>query len=219
MTLLTVSLLGGLVALDATTVGQFMLSRPLAVGLLAGSMVGDPVTGFLAGVILEIYLLVAFPVGGARFPEGATGTIVAAVAAASEPGPGALALGVALGLVWGQVGGWTISGMRTLNAALAPDAAAPHLSPARVVGAHLLSILLDFARGTIVTGVGVWFAVNAVARLGERWPLGPNDTLGLLLVGAAVSVGILLRSFGGLARRRALFLTGLSLGIAGGLLL
>ena len=101
MTLLTVSLLGGLLALDATTVGQFMLSRPLAAGLLAGWVAGDPMAGFLVGVVLEIYLLVAFPVGGARFPEGATATVVAAATAATHTGAGALALGVGLGLVWG----------------------------------------------------------------------------------------------------------------------
>src|SRR5690349_6199229 len=121
MTLLTISLLGGLLALDATAVGQFMLSRPLAAGLLAGWLAGDAVSGFLVGVVLEIYLLVAFPVGGARFPEGATATVVGAATAATHDGPAALALGVGLGLVWGQVGGWTISAMRTLNIRLAPD--------------------------------------------------------------------------------------------------
>lgn len=219
MTLLTASLLGGLLALDATAVGQFMISRPLAAGLLAGWLAGDPVTGFLVGVVLEIYLLVAFPVGGARFPEGATATVVAAVTAASNPGPGALALGVGLGLVWGQLGGWTISGMRTLNSYMAPDPAAPDVRPSMVVAGHLVAVLLDFLRGALVTGTGVWFAQNAVTRLGGNWPLGHADTLGLLLVGAAVSVGILLRSFGGLARRRVLFFAGLIAGVAGGFLL
>src|SRR5687768_1376197 len=86
LTILAASLLGGALALDATALGQFMLSRPMAAGLLAGWLAGDPATGFLVGVVLEIYLLVAFPVGGASFPEGATGTVVAAVTAASHPG-------------------------------------------------------------------------------------------------------------------------------------
>ena len=219
MTLLTASLLGGALALDATTVGQFMISRPLAAGLLSGWLAGDPVSGFLVGVVLEIYLLVAFPVGGARFPEGATATVVAAVTVAAHPGPGAFALGVGLGLVWGQLGGWTISVMRTLNGWIAPDPAVPVLPPARVVGGHLLAVLLDFARGALVTGTGVWVAGQAVARFAGDWPLGQEDTVGLLLVGAAVSVGILLRSFGGLARRRALFLGGLTVGVAGGIFL
>ena len=176
-------------------------------------------SGFLVGVMLEIYLLVAFPVGGARFPEGATATVVAAVTVAAYPGPGAFALGVGFGLVWGQLGGWTISGMRTLNSWIAPDPTAPEVLPRRVIGGHLLAVLLDFLRGAVVTGTGVWFAGLAAVRLGGDWPLGQEDTNGLLLVGGAVSVGILLRSFGGLERRRALFLGGLVLGAAGGILL
>ncbi len=217
--ILGASVLGGALALDATSAGQLMLSRPLAAGLLSGWIAGDARAGFLVGVILEIYLLVAFPVGGARFPEGATATVVGAVTAATYPGPGALALAVGLGLVWGQVGGWSISALRTLNGGIAPDPTDPKLTPGRVVGGHLFAVVLDFLRGALVTGTGVWLAARAVERLAGRWPLGEPDTLGLLLVGAAVSVGILLRSFGGLVRRRILFGTGLACGALGGLLL
>lgn len=219
MTLLAASLLGGALALDATSVGQLMLSRPLVAGLLAGWLAGDPATGFLVGVILEIYLLVAFPVGGARFPEGATATVVGAVTAATHPGPGALALAVGIGLAWGQIGGWSISGMRTVNSAIAPDPGDPALRPGRVVAGHLGAIGLDFLRGALVTGTGLWLAAALVEGLAPRWPLGADDTRGLLLVGAAVSVGILLRSFGGLARRLFLFLSGLAAGLAGAFLL
>ena len=219
MTLLNASLLGGALALDATTVGQFMISRPLVAGLLSGWLAGDPVSGFLVGVVLEIYLLVAFPVGGARFPEGATATVVAATTVVAHPGPGAFALGVGFGLMWGQLGGWTINAMRTLNGWVAPDPAAPLLPPARVVCGHLLAVLLDFVRGVLVTGTGVWVAGLVVARFSGNWPLGEEDTVGLFLVGAAVSVGILLRSFGGLARRRVIFLGGLTVGVAGGIFL
>jgi len=219
VTILGASLLGGALALDATSVGQLMVSRPLVAGLIAGSLAGDPRAGFMAGVILEIYLLVAFPVGGARFPEGATATVVAAVTAATYPEPGSLALAVGLGLVWGQLGGWSISAMRTLNGLIAPDPVRPAVPPARVVSAHLLAVLLDFVRGALMTGSGVWFARLAVERLAGRWPLGLPDTTGLLLVGAAVSVGILLQSFGGFRRRRVLFVTGLALGMLGGVLL
>lgn len=218
MTTFAASLLGGALALDGTAVGQFMLSRPMVAGLLAGWLAGNPAAGLLVGVVLEIYLLVAFPVGGARFPEGATATVVAAVTAASHPEPGALALGVGLGLVWGQVGGWTISAMRTLNGRIAPDPSVRPLRPSRVIAGHLLAMLLDFVRGALVTGVGLWFAESAVRRLAARWPLGLDDTRGLLLVGAAVSTGILLRSFGGF-RRGILFLGGLAVGVAGAFLL
>ena len=54
MTILGASLLGGALALDATSVGQLMLSRPLVAGLLSGWLAGDARAGCLAGVILEI---------------------------------------------------------------------------------------------------------------------------------------------------------------------
>jgi mannose/fructose/N-acetylgalactosamine-specific phosphotransferase system component IIC len=206
-------------ALDATSVGQLMLSRPLVAGLLAGWLAGDARAGFLAGVVLEIYLLVAFPVGGARFPEGATAAVVAGVTVAGRPDPGALALAVGIGLVWGQIGGWSISGLRNVNALIAPDPVRPAVRPGRVVRAHLLAVFLDFLRGALVTGSGVWFAAVAVERLNARWPLGQADTLGLLLVGAAVSAGILLHSFGGFRRRRVLFVAGLTGGALMGLIL
>ena len=163
--ILGASVLGGVLALDATSVGQLMLSRPLAAGLLSGWIAGDVPGGLLVGVILEIYLLVAFPVGGARFPEGATATVVGAVTAATYPGPGALALAVGIGLAWGQVGGWSISALRTLNGGLAPDPTDMKLTPGRVVGGHLFAVVLDFLRGALVTGTGVWLAARAVERL------------------------------------------------------
>lgn len=219
MTLLGASLLGGALALDSTSVAQLMLSRPLAAGFLSGWLSGDLRAGFLAGVILEIYLLVAFPVGGARFPEGATATVVAAATAATHPGPGPLALAVGFGLVWGQLGGWSITGLRNLNIRVVPDPMHSELRPRRVAGGHLLALLLDFVRGALVTGTGVWLADLVVAHLNGRWPLGQPDTIGLFLVGAAVSAGILLQSFGGFRRRRTLFLVGLAGGALGGLLL
>jgi len=64
--LLPLTLLGGLLALDGTSLGQFMISRPLVAGVLTGWMVGDPVLGLLIGGILEVYFISIFPVGGAE---------------------------------------------------------------------------------------------------------------------------------------------------------
>ena len=55
--LLPLVLLGGVLALDATSVGQFMFSRPLVAGALAGWVVGDAALGLSVGVVLELYLL------------------------------------------------------------------------------------------------------------------------------------------------------------------
>lgn len=217
MELLQLSLVGGLLALDATSVGQFMVSRPLVAGLLAGWASGNPTLGIIVGALLELYLLVSFPTGGARFPEGATATVVAVATVTATDGVGAIPLAVAVGLVWGQVGGLTITWLRRLNGRLVPAPEGPH--PEAVTRAHLGAVVLDFLRGALVTGVGIVLARPAVALVVGAWPLDGRDSMGLLLVGGAVSAGIFLRSLGGFRRRRLLFMGGVVLGVLGALFL
>jgi PTS system mannose-specific IIC component len=216
--LLVLSLLGGLLALDGTSVGQFMLSRPMVAATLAGWIVSAPMQGFMVGALLELYLLVSFPVGGSRFPEGGPAAVVAATVAAGPFASGALALGVGLGLLWGQVGGYTVTALRRINERLAPDPARTTVTRAGVVKGHLAAVTLDFLRGFMLTFVGLLVG-RALIRLAPLWPLTEANTRGLLLVGAAVSLGVLLRSYGGIRRRGILFAVGLSAGALGGYLL
>jgi PTS system mannose-specific IIC component len=216
--LLVLSLLGGLLALDATSVGQFMLSRPIVAATLAGWIAASPAEGFMVGALLEIYMLVSFPVGGSRFPEGGPAAVVAAAVAAASDAPGALAIGVGIGLVWGQIGGFTVTALRMVNARLAPDPARGRVTRGSLVGGHLAAVTLDFLRGYLVTLLGLVVGGLAV-RAAPLWPLTEANTRGLLLVGAAVSLGILLRSYGGIRRRGILYAVGLSAGALGGMLL
>ena len=141
-----VSLLGGLLALDGTAVGQFMVSRPLVAGALVGWLLGDPLGGAAVGAILELYLLVSFPTGGSRFPEGATATVVAVAASAVTDATGALPLAVAVGLVWGQLAGGTVTMMRQLNSRIVPEPGRPHPATGRVATVHLTAVVIDFLR-------------------------------------------------------------------------
>jgi mannose/fructose/N-acetylgalactosamine-specific phosphotransferase system component IIC len=217
MELVLVSLLGGALALDGTSVGQFMVSRPLVAGSFTGWLLGNPALGILVGAILELYVLVSFPSGGARYPEGATATVVAVASASAVDAPGALPLGVAAGLVWGQVGGLSVSALRRLNGRIVPEPDAPH--PGRVALSHPLAVATDGVRGTVVTLAGVLFGRWGVGWLAGSWPLEARDTRGLLLVGGAVSAGVLLRTFGSVRRHRILFAAGLALGLLGARLL
>lgn len=216
MSFLQVSLLGGLLGLDGTAVGQFMVSRPLVSGALVGWALGEPALGILVGAILELYLLVSFPTGGARFPEGSTATAVAVASAAGFGSPGAVPIAIAVGLVWGQLGGASVTALRHLNSRLAPEPDDPSHGPARIVSAHLGAIVLDFVRGALVTVSGAWAGRIAVGRLVGGWPLDAPASVSLLLAGGAVSAGILLRDLGGFRRRRIAFVAGLALGILGG---
>jgi hypothetical protein len=82
----------------------------------------------------------------------------------------------------------------------------------------LAAVTLDFLRGYLVTLLGLVVGGLAV-RAAPLWPLTEANTRGLLLVGAAVSLGILLRSYGGIRRRGILYAVGLSAGALGGMLL
>jgi PTS system mannose-specific IIC component len=213
MELLQIALVGGVLALDGTSLGQFMISRPLVAGVLAGWVLGDPALGLLVGAILELYLLVSFPSGGSRFPEGATATVVAVAVAAAADSPGGVPLGVAAGLIWGQVGGISISWLRRANGRFVPQPDAKH--PERLITAHLGAMALDLARGTLVTLVGAAAGRWGVRFVAEAWPFGPTDSAGLVLVGGAVSAGIFLRDMGGFRRRGVLLVAGMALGLIG----
>ncbi|MGD2047802.1 MAG: PTS sugar transporter subunit IIC [Gemmatimonadota bacterium] len=219
MEIVQVSLLGGLLALDGTSVGQFMFSRPLVAGVLVGWLLGDPMGGVVVGTILELYLLVSFPTGGSRFPEGATATVVAVAASSVTDATGALPIAVAVGLVWGQLAGVSVSFMRKLNSRIVPEAGVRHPGSGGVVAIHLAAIFIDFLRGSIVTLLGVLIGREVVSQLHQPWGLSPAASMGLLLVGGAASLGILLRDLGGFRKRKVLFAVGLALGVLGGSLL
>ncbi len=210
--LVALGVLGGLVALDGTALGQFMVSRPLVAATLAGALLGDATLGLAVGGVLELFYLSALPVGGARFPEGGPAAVVAAAAAVAAGGMPGLAAGVAVGMVWGTLGGHTVGWLRRLNARLAPDPSSPLLTPAAVGRVQFTCLVLDFVRGAFLASLGSLLGALLAGALHQHWPLDDGWTVGLLLVGAAVPLGALLRSFG---LRPLLLLAGL----AGGLLL
>lgn len=215
MSLVGLAALSGLLGLDGTSAGQVMVSRPLVAGTITGLVAGDPLLGMAVGAVLELYLLVSFPTGGSRFPEGATATVVAVGAGAGVGGAGTLALAVAVGLVWGHAGGWSITWLRRVNGRIVPtdDAAVP--APGRLTALHFAAVGLDFVRGALVTGLGLLVGGAVVRSLAPAWPLGPLASVGLVLVGAAVSVGILLRDFGGFREHRVRLAIGIALGLLG----
>jgi mannose/fructose/N-acetylgalactosamine-specific phosphotransferase system component IIC len=200
--LIHLALLGGLLALDGTSVGQFMVSRPLVAGVLTGLLLGDPALGLLVGGIMEVYLISMFPVGGAQFPEGGPSALVGVAAAAGVAGPAGVALGTFLGLVWSQLAAVSIRFLRRANGRLAPDPSLPAVTAHRVVWGHLLGVALDFARGVLLTVLGVGAGALLARPFESGWPLGDAWTLGLLAAGASVPAGAFVASLGGWRRRK-----------------
>ena len=212
---LPLALLGGLLALDATSVGQFMVSRPLVAGTLAGWWLGDPALGLEVGAMLELFQLAGVPAGGSRVPELGPASVVAVAVAMSAGGLAGLALGLVAGLAISEVGGMSVGLQRHMVARVFGWRDSRPMTAPKLTALHLSGVLLDFVRGAVVTAVGLVVAGWWAADLASRWPLSYETTVALILIGASVHLGALLRGFGGWEKRRAVFLVGLVAGIVG----
>jgi len=196
--------------LDGTSLGQFMISRPLVAGVLTGWMVGDPLLGLLIGGILEIYFISIFPVGGAEFPEGGPPTLVAVAIGAAISGPAGVALGALLGFLLSPLSAFSVRILRKINGRLVPDPSRREVTSSRIVWAHLGGLVLDFSRGCLLSLVGLVTGQWVANAASEAWPLEMPGTLALLAIGASIPAGAFLRSMGGWRRRGVLLGAGLA---------
>ncbi len=69
----------GLLALDTTIAFQILLSQPLFACPIIGWVLGDPVTGFYVGLLLQMLWLSDLPMGAVTPPEGNVASMVATV--------------------------------------------------------------------------------------------------------------------------------------------
>lgn len=210
-TLLLLTLLGGMLALDATSVGQFMVSRPLIAAGVAGIVAGNPEGGIVIGVLLEALHLAVLPVGASRYPEAGPAAVAAAgaFAGASDEAEAALLAAVLFSLAWGRAGGWTVEALRRANVRLGVPAPGP-VEPRTVERLHHRAVAMDFARGAAVTLAGLLVLGTLLETLGwipfrEPWT---RPALGL---SAAAALAASLRLFG--RKRMPLFAAGAAAGL------
>ncbi len=76
------SILAGLLAVDDRAGWQSLLAQPIFAGLLAGFLVGEPMTGLAAGLLLEFVWLSILPMRGTRRPDHIAGSVVGSGTAA-----------------------------------------------------------------------------------------------------------------------------------------
>lgn len=168
---------GTLVGLDMASVGQVMISRPIVAGTVAGIILGDPLSGGTAGMILELFALDVLPVGVVRYPDYGLGAVAAAAAAAGAPGVFGIGVAVAVGLVVaaiGDVGVVMVRRANTHDVRRHRDALdAGRLRTVRDI--HLRGLLRDLLRSLVVTLIGLGAAVAAY-----RWA--PATRIGALLM-------------------------------------
>ena len=171
--------------------------------------------GLEIGAILELFHLSGVPAGGTRVPESGPASVVAVAVSISAGGPGGLALGLVAGLAVSEIGGRTINVHRHMTTVLLGRMEAGSVTASKLTAAHLTSVLLDFVRGVVVTATGLVVGGWVAGVFVTRWPLPYQTTVALVLIGAAVHLGALLKGFGGWKSRRAVFLVGLVAGIVG----
>jgi PTS system mannose-specific IIC component len=87
LTIVGIALLGGIIGLDRTAVGQIMISQPIVAAPLIGLTLGDATTGLIVGAALELIWLLDMPVG-AFVPADSTVAAVFATAIAILGSPG-----------------------------------------------------------------------------------------------------------------------------------
>lgn len=191
--------LGGLLALDGTSVAQLMVSRPFVAASLGGALVGRPAAGMAAGVVLEALHLAVLPVGASRYPEGGPAAVAAgAVYAAAQGPPGVssatllIAVLFALALEW--VGGRTVVALRQLNVRFA-GAPAQGLTPGELARRHGAPIALDFARGAVLALLGV-LALDAVLGAVDFSEFPAVATGTVVRLAAVAGIASALRLFG-----------------------
>lgn len=207
-------LLGAVTALDGTSVGQFMISRPLVSGTLAGCLIGDPGTGLLLGAILEGADLGTIPAGGVRFMEPGPAAIPAVVAALSLGGGGGIAVGALIGVAMAFLGGETIVVLRRMNGAIAQRVLEGEGSRRELIRGFWSCIVLDGIRGLLLTVAGLALALAIPGGVAALWKLDATVTATVFLLPALLAGGILLDRWRLTARRWAIFALAVGCGVA-----
>lgn len=206
---------GTLVGLDLVSVAQTMIARPFVAGGVAGVLLGDPMAGLRAGVLLELFALDVLPVGAARYPDYGPATIAATVVLAGAPWELSLGLAGTVGLLVSVLGGWSLQQLRRMNAAAVQRHAAALAAgeSGAIRRLQYAGILRDAVRSALLTAVGL-----AGAWAAQRWlTLDRRTAVALTLVvigaGLAATIGGALRS-AGRGQRRNWLAAGLIVGAA-----
>lgn len=187
---------GGIIGLDRTAAGQFMISQPIVAGPLTGWLLGDPSAGAVIGVVLELLWVLDMPVGTFVPADATIGTISAtAIASLGSVGTASLDLigfTILLSVLMVPIIMMTDEFVRKRNSNLAERAlAAAGIDPACQLSRYHLSGLGVFFLKSFVLYLFFLPAGLAAVTLFEHLPIPVRDAMGLFvkllpLLGAAV---------------------------------
>ncbi|HEV8448681.1 MAG TPA: PTS sugar transporter subunit IIC [Gemmatimonadaceae bacterium] len=215
---LPIALLGGLLGLDVVSFPQAMVSRPLVAATLAGALVGQPSSGLLIGVALELLALETLPFGASRYPEWGSAAVVGGAIFSEHPShpPGGMTIAVLGALATTWVGGWTMVKLRQLNARLARSRREGLEAGARgtVISLQLMGLTADLVRGGLLTLIAfLILAPIADATIG-LWTMDARLSRSLVVATvASVAAGAAWKLFHATAGARWFFVGGLAIGL------
>lgn len=215
---LPLTMLGALLGADVVSFPQAMISRPIVASTLGGAIAGNVAAGLLTGAVLEMLAMETLPVGASRYPEWGSASLVGGAIAGSYPAmtPGAIIVGVFVGIATAWAGSWSMYALRRLNGVWA-ERALPAMemgSRRAVMGLQLRGLTADLLRGALLTLIAlfVWAPVTDYAL--SHWTIGRAASHSVLAaVAAGVAGGAIWRQSHGAAGSKWYLLAGLALGI------
>jgi PTS system mannose-specific IIC component len=198
LALLGIAIMGGLIGLDRTAVGQFMVSQPIVAAPFTGWVLGDPAAGLITGAALELIWVLDLPIG-TFVPADSTISAVFATAVAALGCPGeaplpVIGFSILLTTILAPVTMAADRMIRNWNSRLVDTAAAGQGRDAgqRLARAHLSGLAIFFLKSFMLYLVLVPAGIAAVA-LFQRMPDAVHRAMSLFVkvlpvLGAALIV-------------------------------
>jgi mannose/fructose/N-acetylgalactosamine-specific phosphotransferase system component IIC len=186
--MLLVALAGGVLGLDRTAVGQFMVSQPIVAGPLVGTLLGDGASGLIIGLVLQLVWVMDMPIG-TFVPANATimsivATGSAVLGSAGHVAPPVLGFCLFLSTALAQLTMAADRVVRALNGRLVSDVDAAIAGDAldrRLVRAHVLGLGIFYLKSFILCAVTLPVGYAAV-RIFAAAPAVLQDTAAFVLV-------------------------------------
>ena len=196
--ILAIALVGGVLGLDRTAAGQFMISQPIVAGPLIGWMLGDTTAGLVIGGVLELIWVLDMPVGTFVPADSTVGavsaTAIAVLGGGGRATPDLIGFGVLLTTAMVPVTMAVDGTIRKRNSRLADRAVAGPGEDAgkKLSRAHLTGLAVFFLKSFVLYLVFVPAGLVAVS-LFVHMPGKAHDALALFvkllpLLGAALVV-------------------------------
>ncbi len=212
---LKLSLLGGIIGLDTTVVGQIMISQPLVSGAITGFLLGNLPAGILIGALLQLLWIAAIPIGSAIPPDSSLMAILATAITimAGKVSPSSMMLAMMISIPVGLLTGKVDVIIRRINISLVHwiegklEKGEPQVLSRGVIIGVLLFFFKNFLLLLIFLPLGVIIQRNLLLILPEWGNRGLGISLGLVPV---LGMAVILEGF--VTRHRVSFF------LAGGLI-